>query len=240
MTTDYSAVAGSAVLGTPGLRVCLLVSADGLPLGASPATDERRASAVWARLCSLGRVMRGFVTVDDELWAFNQNDQHGVLVIADPALRPAVALEVADQVLAAVRPVGGLGAQADAAPEAREAREGRDMRDLRPLGRRLRSALHPEGKGAPSGSEPTPVPAVVALEPVEPSAETSAEATAGASVEVAQDETPTAAAEPVDAETGAGVSSEGDLPVEVKGDVDVVALAREFSGLLFDREDGLR
>ena len=77
MTTDYAAVAGSAVLGTSGVRVCLLVSGDGLPLGAYPATDERRAASAWSRLSALGRVARGFVTVDDEMWAFDQNEQDG-------------------------------------------------------------------------------------------------------------------------------------------------------------------
>jgi hypothetical protein len=216
-----------------------VVSADGLPLGTSPATDERRAAAVWARVCSLGRVTRGFVAVDDELWAFNQDDAHGVLVIADPNVRPGVALEMADQVLTAVRPIGGLGGRADAASEARDVR---DIRDLKPAGRRLRSALHPETKPAADVSEagPVPVPVVVSLEPADVRSEASTEAAPDV---VAGDATPVAIASDGSDERASeadGLAEESASPKSATGDVDVVALAREFSGLLFDREDGSR
>ena len=253
MTTDYAAVAGSAVLGTPGIRVCLLVSTDGLPLGAYPATDERRAASVWTRLSSLGRVRRGFVTVDDEMWAFDQNEHHGVLLIADPKARAAILLEVAGQVLATVRLVGGL-APPEAVQDAGDAGDPRELKDLRPpAGRGIRTPLHPDAKPGTEPAVPEPAPVVVALEASsgeavggQDIASATADAVADAVAEAAHD---AGSSEPAEVHAQGGGSTdpadpqdaaeEVDRPApEGTGDVDAVALAREFSGLLFDREDG--
>jgi hypothetical protein len=258
VTTDYAAVAGSAVLGAPGIRVCLLVSTDGLPLGAYPATDERRAASAWTRLSSLGRVARGFVVVDDEMWAFHQDERHGVLLLADPKVRAAVLLEVADQVLITVREVGGLS-PADG-EEGRGGHDGRDLRDLRPpVERRLRTTLHPDARQLtePAVAEPASdrVPAVVALEDAEVSdgttitdaiADAIAQAVAEAGLEagpIATVGSPAPSEPDGDADRGQDEMTGADEPtapaVDGVGDIDVVALAREFSGLLFDREDGM-
>jgi hypothetical protein len=215
------------------------------------------------------------VTVDDEMWAFNQNERMGVLLIADPTVRPAVAMDLADQVLAAVREVGVFGVESEAAREAREARGGHDLRELRtPLGRRLRSVLHPDGKPGPETSLPPQVPAIVSLETVSSGAEAASspettEALAPADAEAVAAAGPEAIAElvsadapaeaaPVDresfehlepaspahedvaADTAPLLDQRADIavPTDAAGDIDVVALAREFSGLLFDREDG--
>jgi hypothetical protein len=274
VTTDYAAVAGSAVLGTPGIRVCLLVSTDGLPLGAYPATDERRAASVWTRLSSLGRVRRGFVTVDDEMWAFDQNEHHGVLLIADPKARAAILLEVAGQVLATVRLVGGL-APPEAVQDAGDAGDARELKDLRPpAGRGIRTPLHPDAKPGTEPAVPEPAPVVVALEGSSAGAaggEDIAGAIAEAVAEAARDAGSSEPAEmhaqaagsqirgggdegvdresadggdsdmadPIDPADPQDAAEDADRPApEGTSDIDAVALAREFSGLLFDREDG--
>ena len=143
---DYAAVAGSIVLGIPGVRACLVVSADGLPLAVHPPAEEEAAIALWTRLSALGEISRGFVTVRTEVWAFVQGERYGALVLAERSVRPGQVLELADQALAeaaaAAVLAGGADRRTEAGSAAREPRSPSQRRFRLPLHREDRSPEH--------------------------------------------------------------------------------------------------
>ena len=275
---DYAAVAGSVVLGTPGVRACLVVSADGLALAAYPAAEEADAAEVWARLSSLGQVTRGFVTMRSEVWAFVQGERFGALVLADRTVRPGQVLDLVDQVLAEAAAAAVISGGADRRIDAGAQRDQRDWAagaGPGPVpGRKLRSPLHRGDR--PSEPEPDPE---AALEPVAAAIVVELDATAGMDAEGsasvpdallgdrddgddggwlggdhvdAPDQafvTASAGVDvDVDASADAGAASEQadaanvehDRPADRRsgGAVDIIALAREFAGLLAERDDG--
>src|SRR6266498_2949284 len=79
MSIDFAALTQAVVAGLPDVRSCLIVSRDGLALGASPATEEGRTLNVWTRIAALGDVERGFVTVRDEVWVFCRRGAYGAV-----------------------------------------------------------------------------------------------------------------------------------------------------------------
>jgi hypothetical protein len=214
------------------------VSADGLPLAAYPPGEEAGATEVWARLSSLGQVARGFVTMRSEVWAFVQAERYGALVLADRTVRPGQVLELVDQVLAQAASAavisGGVDRRSETAEGSGSAGQ-RDQRDQRERGaavRGLRTPLHREER------EPEPD---LELEP----------ATVEAAVAQVGGEEPTAV--PVEIEAGSegeavsagtdGTDAEVAEPAPetnriAAGAVDIIALAREFAGLLSERDDG--
>ena len=224
MSTDFSALAGAVAAGAPGVRACLFVNEDGLPLGAHPAAQEVRALGVWSRLSAVGTVGRGFMTVDEEMWAVSGNGHFVALALADRTTRPGLLLERLDAAIAWAEerrtedldsleaPIPG-GSSKDRAAAA---------------GRRFRMPLHREPKAEP---EPT---AASAEQPVV------VEAVAQAPVPAPEVElVPAAEAAPPTAETPRAEPSdenEGERTRRRRGEVDVVALAREFAALLSEEE----
>ncbi len=158
---DYAAVAGSIVLGTAGVRACLVLSQDGLPLAAYPAAEEAAAAAVWSRLATVGPISRGFLTMQSEVWAFVQGERYGALIVADRSVRPGQVMEFAEQALAeaaAAAVLAGSDRRSEAAGLGRP-----DLRDRGVAGRRI-PTLHRDVR--PSDREPDSAPAeiVVSLE----------------------------------------------------------------------------
>lgn len=86
-------------MGLPDIRACVVLSRDGLALGAFPESEERRAVDAWLDLAALGDVERGFVAVAEELWAFCVRGRYGAIALAGPAARPAVVLDRLDAML---------------------------------------------------------------------------------------------------------------------------------------------
>ena len=99
MFIDFAALTQAVVAGLSNVRSCLIVSRDGLALGASPATEEGRSLDVWTRIAALGDVERGFVTVRDEVWVFCRRGAYGSVAIADSSSRPGVILDTLDQMI---------------------------------------------------------------------------------------------------------------------------------------------
>ena len=169
---DYAAVAGSVVLGVPGVRACLVLSQDGLPLAAYPEAEEAAVAALWSRLASVGPVTRGFLTVRSEVWAFVQGERHGAMVVADRAVRPGQMLDVLDGVLAQA-----AAAEVLAGADRRDA-AGVGRGDPRGAARRFSTPLHRDGRAPEQDAEPAPVTAdvVVSLEeaPAAPATTTAA------------------------------------------------------------------
>lgn len=117
---DFGALASRMSAGLEGVRACLIVSGDGLSLGAHPENAEGRAKDVWDRLSAVGDPQRGFFNVGDELWVVARRGWYAALLIASPSVRPGIALDRLESYLkiaeeARVREAGEIGGPA--APE---------------------------------------------------------------------------------------------------------------------------
>jgi hypothetical protein len=99
MSIDYAALTQAVAAGLSDVRSCLIVSRDGLALGASPATEEGRTLDVWTRITALGEVERGFVTTRDEVWVFCRRGAYGAVAIASSTARPGVILDSLEQMV---------------------------------------------------------------------------------------------------------------------------------------------
>jgi len=241
MSIDFAALTQAVVAGLPDVRSCLIVSRDGLALGASPATEEGRTLDVWTRIAALGDVERGFVTVRDEVWVFCRRGPYGAVATAASTTRPGLVLDRLEQMVLV-------------AEEARVRKDAvRPPADHEPTSldtpRRLRTTLHRErtATGAPSEgaiSDEDQEAAVSAwarrlmsaagLEraasgPGPAPAEASPNISFHEPSETDLDET-TAAAE-METEEGHGARSEDDSTV------DRVELSREFAAILAEHEE---
>jgi hypothetical protein len=102
MSIDFAALTQAVVAGLSDVRSCLMVSRDGLALGASPATEEGRTLEVWTRIAALGDVERGFVTIRDEVWVFCRRGAYGALATAPSTARPGIILDSLEQIVLAL------------------------------------------------------------------------------------------------------------------------------------------
>jgi hypothetical protein len=101
MSVDFAALATAVVSGVSDVRTCLIVSRDGLALGACPTSEEEKALAVWSRVAALGEVERGFVALRDEVWAFCRRGPYAALATGNRSARAGVVLDALDQLLLA-------------------------------------------------------------------------------------------------------------------------------------------
>jgi hypothetical protein len=215
MSIDFGALTHAVVAGVPDVRSCLMVSRDGLALGASPAAEEDRTLEVWTRIGTLGDVERGFITVRDEIWVFCRRGTYGAVATASPTARPGLILDHLEQMVLM-------------AEEARVRREGvrqapeRETASL-DASRGLRTTLHKDRAAEQVIPEPVlsveaPEPASTAVaEPEAPESEQSSEANPSVD-EVAE------MRERRD-------RSADDTPV------DPVELSREFAAILSEQEE---
>jgi hypothetical protein len=59
MSVDFAALAEAVVTGLADVRACLILSRDGLILGAHPAAEESRSLKVWGRMASSPMLREG-------------------------------------------------------------------------------------------------------------------------------------------------------------------------------------
>jgi hypothetical protein len=214
MSIDFGALTHAVVAGVPDVRSCLMVSRDGLALGASPAAEEDRTLEVWTRIGTLGDVERGFITVRDEIWVFCRRGTYGAVATASPTARPGLILDHLEQMVLM-------------AEEARVRREGvrqGSEREATPLdaSRGLRTTLHRDR--ATEQAIPDSVRSVERPE---------AASTAAAEPEAAES-TPAAEANPAVDEV-ATMRERRDRSVD-DTPVDPVELSREFAAILAEQE----
>ncbi len=117
----------------------LILSRDGLVLGAHPADAEQRCKVPWLRFAALGEPERGFVQFGGEIWSYVRRGAYAGFVVSGPGVRPGYVL---DQIEIALLQ----------AEEARLRREGlrpeAPAPPVAPLGK-PRSPLHPEVRPEP-------------------------------------------------------------------------------------------
>lgn len=146
---DFNALA-LALSGAIGqLNACLILSRDGLVLGAHPPTGEQDAKHAWMRLAALGDVERGFVQFAAETWCYVRRGPYAALAVTSAAVRPGLVIDQMEEALME-------------AEQARATREG--LHHAEPASAptsKPRSPLHPEVR-------PVERPLVLERAPAEP------------------------------------------------------------------------
>lgn len=205
---DFSGLAARVAATVGELRCCLILSRDGLVLGAFPDGDERQIKSAWLRFAALGEPEKGFVQFGEEIWVYIRRGPYAAFAVTGPGVRPGLVMDQLEQVLLT----------------AEESRSKRDTLKVpetpaAPSGK-PRTSLHPEAR--PTTPEPQPV--VVHAEPA------AAQASATPAPSVAAPATAPAAPTPSSEPVAEPTEDEG----EGEGEVDRVMLAQEFSRLLQD------
>lgn len=223
--SDYSALAQRVSMSAAGIRGCLLLSRDGLVLGAAPDGEvEEYLRAAWLRFASVGEPDRSYVEFPDQLWAFVRRGGYAAFAVAEPEVRPGILVDLLDQALAAAEQERAHDRETLRLPEAPVAPSGKP-----------RTSLH-RGERAPA---PEPAPVVAETAPEEVSAEADSESVdQPVEVEAAEPE-PIEEPEPepqlAEAEEEEDGRSAEDVPARPDSEdveVDRILLAKEFAGLL--------
>ena len=225
---DYSALAQRVAVTVGDVRGCLVLSRDGLVLGAFP-EDESAIKPAWLKFATLGEPLKSFVEFGDQIWAYVHRGPYAAFIVAGTGVRPGVLIDQMEQALLT----------------AEEARTKREPLKL------------PDATGAPSGKPRTSLhppaerqqPAEVAAAPEAPGQDRgkwSRQATAGGAEEAPPGEPPPEAPPPTaPAAPESGLKREPQQMVgrgaggtDDESEIDRVLLAKEFSGLLqLDSDD---
>jgi hypothetical protein len=100
--SDYSALAQRVSLSIAGIRGCLMLSRDGMVLGAHPEGDaEAGLRAAWVRFAGVGDPERSYIDFPDQIWAFVRRGAYGAFAVADIGVRPGVLVDTLEQSLMA-------------------------------------------------------------------------------------------------------------------------------------------
>ena len=214
MSVDFAALVHAFVAGVADVRACLIVSRDGLALGASPADEEEKALAAWSQIAAVGEVDRGFVGLRDEQWVFCRRGPYSALAKASPSARAGLILDRLDEMLLV-------------AEEVRLKKESFRSVDREPsveTPRGPRTSLHREPREEAPGKLPPPTPEMIA----------------DAASAVGEVRTEEAEALPMSV-TPAHDEDTDERSEEpaTSGEVDAMALRREFAGILMpsDKRD---
>src|SRR5438128_772369 len=98
METDFTALA-SRVAARVEMLGCLILSRDGFVLGAFPPGGERDITPAWLRFSGLGQPERGFLTFENELWAYATFGSFAAFAVAVPTARAGIVLAVLEKAL---------------------------------------------------------------------------------------------------------------------------------------------
>jgi len=239
---DYSALAQRISVSVSGVTGALILSRDGLVLGAYPNEDESLAKPAWLKFITLGEPDKSFVEFPDQVWAYVKRGPYAAFATAEAGTRPGILVDQMEQVLLV-------------------AEEGRGRRDtLRvpdsnaaPSGK-PRTSLHPQV----DKPEPAEVTAAAPEQPVSaaappdrgafkkkkdkdkdkqgdggpPAAPPEVEPVAAAAPPDQPPDTPEQPASALKMEPQKLVGGAGTTSFEDDAEVDRVLLAKEFSGLL--------
>ena len=219
--SDYSALAQRVSLSIAGIRGCLMLSRDGLILGAHPEGEpEADLRAAWVRFAGVGDPERSYVEFPDQIWAFVRRGSYAAFAVADVGVRPGVLVDTLEQALLSAEQERVVDRDAMRLPEAPSAPSGKP-----------RTSLHMPDR------QPTAEP-----EPVTVRAEAADDA-AAAETPPADEVASTPPQEAADLPAAEPDPPADDVPEaqggkEEESEVDRILLAKEFAGLLqVPRED---
>lgn len=91
--TDFSDLAARMAASVAGVRACLILSRDGLSLGAHPADGEARAREAWDVLQRIGDPQRGFMDMGTEIWVVACGAAYAAVMVATPEVKPGLLLD---------------------------------------------------------------------------------------------------------------------------------------------------
>lgn len=218
--SDYSALAQRVSLSIAGIRGCLMLSRDGLILGAHPEGEpEADLRTAWVRFAGVGDPERSYVEFPDQIWAFVRRGSYAAFAAAEVGVRPGVLVDTLEQALLSAEQERVVDREAMRVPDAPAAPSGKP-----------RTSLHKPDR------QPTPE---LEQAVVRPEAAPDTEAETPPADEVAPT-SPTEGADPQSAEPDppAGDAPEAQEGKEEESEVDRILLAKEFAGLLqVPRED---
>jgi hypothetical protein len=229
---DYSALAQRISVSVGGVSGALILSRDGLVLGAYPNEDESLAKPAWLKFITLGEPDRSFVEFPDQVWAYVKRGPYAAFATAETGTRPGVLVDQMEQVLL-VAEEGRARRDTLRVPDSNAAPSGKPRTSLHPQGGKPAPAEvaakadrggFSKTPGASSGADDQP-PAAAGT-PQEP-----ADEAADGPVEQPSDtdgSTPSALRKEPQKLAGKGKGEGFDDDAEV----DRVLLAKEFSGLL--------
>jgi hypothetical protein len=100
MDIDFSALA-SRVAARAEVLGCVILSRDGLVLGAFPPGGERDVTPAWLRFASVGDPERGFVEFSDELFAYVRRGPYAAFAVGVAGTRAGILLDYLEQALLA-------------------------------------------------------------------------------------------------------------------------------------------
>ena len=78
---EYAALAQRVVLTMDDVRGCLVLSRDGMVLGAYPEEDEQAFKPAWLKFVNVGEARRGFVEFSDQMWAYVHRGPYAAFVV---------------------------------------------------------------------------------------------------------------------------------------------------------------
>ncbi len=219
--SDYSALAQRVSLSIAGIRGCLMLSRDGLILGAHPEGEpEADLRTAWVRFAGVGDPERSYVEFPDQIWAFVRRGSYAAFAVAELGVRPGVLVDTLEQALLSAEQERLVDREAMRLPDAPSAPSGKP-----------RTSLHMPDRQPPAESEP----AIVRPE--------AADDVAVAETPPSEEIAPMAPAEAEDPPAAEPDPPADDLPEAQEGkeeesEVDRILLAKEFAGLLqVPRED---
>lgn len=96
---EFNALAAAIGADLDGVRASLILSRDGLVIGAHPAAEEDLAKLAWAKLASLGDPDRGFFEFVTETWCYVRRGPYAAFVLASAAVRPGLVIDQMERVL---------------------------------------------------------------------------------------------------------------------------------------------
>ncbi|HET6776184.1 MAG TPA: hypothetical protein VFH81_00265 [Actinomycetota bacterium] len=228
---EFSALAARVAASVVELRGCLILSRDGLVLGAFPAGEEGPVKTAWLRFAVVGEPEKGFVEFGDEIWTYVRRGPYAAFAVSGLGVRPGLLIDQLDQMLYT-------------AEEVRARREALRLPEVTPApSGKPRTSLHPEAR--PSVPTPAPVtpPAQASPEAAPRPAEGSPEPSPAAPPTVPPEPAPSrpVPTEPPQPSTGSPPPERPlTRPVRKEEDpeVDRVALAQELSKLLQETGGG--
>ena len=130
--SDLGELAARMCAGLDGVRACLVLSADGLTLGAYPADGEELGREVWDRFEQVGAPQRGFVDLGEEVWVIARRGPYTAVLVSAVALRPGLLLDRVEALLRAAEETRVREPEGPAKPETRRPRPHRGRNEPEP------------------------------------------------------------------------------------------------------------
>lgn len=130
---EFAALAQRVVLTLDDVRGCLVLSRDGLVLGAFPEDQEAELKPAWLRFVHVGEARKGFVEFSDQLWAFVHRGPYAAFVVTGTSVRPGVMLDQLEQAVIAAEEARAKQKEVTLkVPDATAAPSGRPRTSLHP------------------------------------------------------------------------------------------------------------